>query len=85
MTKSTELLELEIEASKTKIELIDMTLKDGTIEQKIDLILNDIREREAVKKCENERELKMASMMDCFYKASSTSGYDMGILKESED
>lgn len=71
MAKSTELLELEIEASKTKIELIDMTLKDGTIEQKIDLILKDIKEREVIRKCENERELKMAAMMDCFYKAST--------------
>lgn len=71
MTKSAELLELEIEASKTKIELIDMTLKDGTIEQKIDLILKDIKEREVIRKCENERKLKMATMLDCFYKAST--------------
>lgn len=85
MTKSTELLELEIEASKTKIELIDMTLKDGTIEQKIDLILKDIRKREVIRKCENERKLKMAAMLDCVYKSSSTSGYDMEILKGGGD
>ena len=62
-----ELLQAEIKCSKVKIETIDMVLKDGTIEQKIDFILSEIRDREAEKELKSRNKLSLETMMNAAY------------------
>lgn len=71
-----ELLQAELKCSTTKIETIDMVLRDGTIEQKIDLILSDIRDKEIARKLESERKLKLITALEALCVGISTAGME---------